>query len=638
MYQRIVFPVSVVAFSIASAHAADTYELNTPRLTGMDNFRDIAGTTEAYATANDGVMRAGVFYRSNVLTPTADDLIVLNSLGISSVFDLRSDWEVSATPDALPSGAQYFQIDILGGALGLPNGYDITTAQEAGELMEATNRAFVSDASTREQFKLLFEELALTDGAALFHCSSGKDRTGWATAVLLSIAGVSSETILENYMATNAYTSDRVTALLASLPADQAAMWQALMVQRPEYLQAGLNEAAALYGSMEGYLESGLGLSKETIYVLRGKMVYFSSLPGQAELLGNAAAGAKLLQELQNSSLSGAFTAYNYYLQSSIEQGNLNRVESKIGGQVLADTASYLLRQGSLIQDSAQPLTTGIGLRTGQRRIWSTGIADQTRTGSSNHTAGSDTNSQGMMVGLTQNFNDMLSGYASFGYVHGGVNAADGHSSNNTTFLSVGTRFAPDGLEKGLFMSVHGLAGYVDYDSSRDLTMGLGTAKGETHGSLTGAGLDLGYRAQTKNVTVEPSLGVRYSQLELAKFNESGSELALDVDETQGSNTAALANLNISLAPIELSGGWRVSPGGRVRYTRDLDGHDVNSSGSVEGLTVRQRAAFNSKDQFSAALNVSANLKQLTFAAEVTAVKAGRTDGLAGSLKVGYDF
>lgn len=48
-------------------HAA-AEPLTTPRLSGMDNVRDIAGTTTAYGTAHDGTMRAGVFYRSSALT------------------------------------------------------------------------------------------------------------------------------------------------------------------------------------------------------------------------------------------------------------------------------------------------------------------------------------------------------------------------------------------------------------------------------------------------------------------------------------------------------------------------------------------------------------------------------------------
>jgi len=86
--QRLFCSLSLLTLGVCAAHAADA--LDTPRLAGMDNFRDIAGTTSAYTTSHDGVMRAGVFYRANALTPTAADLAVLNGLGISDVYDLRT--------------------------------------------------------------------------------------------------------------------------------------------------------------------------------------------------------------------------------------------------------------------------------------------------------------------------------------------------------------------------------------------------------------------------------------------------------------------------------------------------------------------------------------------------------------------
>ncbi|HCN46154.1 MAG TPA: autotransporter outer membrane beta-barrel domain-containing protein, partial [Pseudomonas sp.] len=178
MLLRVLFSLSALSLSFA-AHAAETYELDTPRLAGMDNFRDIAGTTTAYTTANDGTMRSGVFYRSNALTPTASDLATLNTLGISNVYDLRTASEIAATPDTLPAGAVYQNIDIIGSTTSGANVTSIsfTSAAQAVAMMEETNRAFVSDSGMRSQFAVLFNELAGADGAALFHCTAGKDRT-----------------------------------------------------------------------------------------------------------------------------------------------------------------------------------------------------------------------------------------------------------------------------------------------------------------------------------------------------------------------------------------------------------------------------------------------------------------------------
>ncbi len=410
MFQRLLCSLSVLSLSIAAAQAGETAVLDTPRLASIDNFRDIAGTTTAYATAHDGTMRSGVFYRSNALTPSAADLATLNGLGIKAIYDLRTADEIAATPDTALHGATWSNIDIIGSTASGSNVTTVsfTSAAQAMAMMQDTNRAFVSDAGMRGQFKTLFNELAAVDGAALFHCTAGKDRTGWTGAVLLSIAGVDNTTIMNNYLATNDYTAARVAATLAAMPPAMAAIYAPLLGVEASYLQAGLDQVSAQYGSMDNYLKQGLGLSQETLYVLRAKMVSYNSLPGQAGLQGNAAAGAQLLQQLQGSSLSGTYSAYNYYLQSAIDAGTLGGVESAVGGQVHADAASYLLRQDAMIDQAAAPYSSGNDLKVGQYRLWSTALASYLGTDGSSSVASSNEHGQGMMVGVTGRFSGQL--------------------------------------------------------------------------------------------------------------------------------------------------------------------------------------------------------------------------------------
>lgn len=636
MFQRLVCSLSVLSLSIAAAQAAD---LDTPRLAGIDNFRDIAGTTTAYSTAHDGTMRAGVFYRSNALTPTAADLATLNGLGIKSVYDLRTPSEIASTPDTMPSGATYQNIDIIGSTT---SGANITTvsfksAADAIAMMQETNRAFVSDAGMRGEFNVLFNELAGVDGAALFHCTAGKDRTGWTAAVLLSIAGVDNATIMSNYLATNDYTAERVAKTLAMMPPSMAAIYAPLLGVEASYLQAGLDQVTAQYGSMDNYLKQGLGLSQETIYVLRGKMVEYNSLPGQAGLIGNAAAGAQLLQELQNSSLSGTYSAYNYYLQSAIDAGTLGGVESTVGGQVHADAASYLLRQNAMIEQAAAPFSSGTDLKVGQYRLWSTALAGYLGTDGSAHAQSSNEHSQGLMVGVTQRFSEQLSARGGIGYSKGSVGGAGGEADTDFTFFNLGARYGFTSLERGLFVDANISAGYVDYDSKRDLGGGLGSAKGDTHGNLSGATLALGYRMPLNTVILEPSLGVRVSRLDLSGFQEKGSELALNVDDIQETRRSAVANLDVSFAPMPM-GAWQLVPGVRVGYERVLGDHQVDSEGHLLGLDIEQRAAFDNRDQFSGGVNLMANLGALSLGAEVGASGGGDSHGFSGALKASYQF
>jgi protein-tyrosine phosphatase len=100
----------------------------------------------------------------------------------------------------------------------------------------------------------------------------------------------------------------------------------------PGFLQTALDQAIASYGSMNAYLSEGLGLSQSDVYVPRAKMVDFLTLSGQSGFVGSAAAGAAFLNALQNSPLSGHYTAYNYYLQSAVDAGTLWGVEAQVGG------------------------------------------------------------------------------------------------------------------------------------------------------------------------------------------------------------------------------------------------------------------------------------------------------------------
>lgn len=640
MFPQILRSLSILSLSVSAAHAADTVTLDTPRLAGIDNFRDIAGTTSAYTTAMDGTMRAGVFYRSNAITPTTADLATLNGLGITAVYDLRTPSEIAATPDTLLDDASYTNIDIIGSAA---SGSNITTISvssvaDAMAMMQGANRSFVSDAGMRSQFSVLFNDLAGVDGAALFHCTAGKDRTGWTTAVLLSIAGVDRSTIMTDYLATNDYTAARVAATLAAMPASMAAIYEPLLTVDASFLQAGLDEVTAEYGSMDNYLKQGLGLSEETIYVLRAKMVYYNSLPGQAELMGNSAAGARLLQQLQNTALSGNYTAYNYYLQSALDAGSLGGVEATVGGQVHADAASYLLRQPGLIEQAAGTYTSGIALKSGQRQLWTAGLAGYLGTDGSAHAASSNEHTQGTLVGLSQRFSEQLSGYAAFGYSRGTVGGAGGEADTDLTFGTAGLRFAPNGLERGLYVAADASAGWVDYSSKRELGGGLGAAKGDTHGNLTSATLALGYRAPLGAVSLEPSLGLRASHLSLSGFQEKGSELALDVDGTRQTRRSTFANLKAAFAPVGLSGGWQLTPGVSVGYEHVLGDHQVDSEAGLLGLSVEQRAAYANRDQFNGAVNMTASLGNFSLGAEAGATGGGDSHGFNGSLRAGYQF
>lgn len=93
-----------------------------------------------------------------------------------------------------------------------------------------------------------------SDGATVYHCSAGKDRTGWGTAILLTILGVPREVISADFMASNTY-----------LGRDDAVDLS--------WLDAAYAQVDRLYGGMDTYVREGLGVDQDTIDSLRAKLL-----------------------------------------------------------------------------------------------------------------------------------------------------------------------------------------------------------------------------------------------------------------------------------------------------------------------------------------------------------------------------
>ncbi|MFE2998637.1 tyrosine-protein phosphatase [Nocardia sp. NPDC059246] len=250
---------------------------STPKLMSVDNFRDLAGPARGYRTGSGRSARLGVVYRSNALSPNASDLATLSTLGIRAVYDLRTTKEVEAKPDKVPLGAKYVRVDILGDASSAAS-VDLTTitSDSARAMLSDANRDFVANESQRREFATLLTDIAEADGPVVVHCTSGKDRTGWASALLLTVAGVSQQDIMSNYLLTNQYSAASIDAT-ARATADRYGTvrgegMRIAMGVFPEALQAGFDQATRQFGGMDGYLKDGLGLGQTTLDLLKSKL------------------------------------------------------------------------------------------------------------------------------------------------------------------------------------------------------------------------------------------------------------------------------------------------------------------------------------------------------------------------------
>jgi protein tyrosine/serine phosphatase len=639
-----------VALCLTALPASAQQAITTPILLSAPNFRDLAGisasdggTGYANPTANFGVMRTGVFYRSSVLTLSDADWTTLSAMHIFRDIDLRTPAEIMATPDRVPAGALYTNVNIFDTPS--PPSYLLTNFSMASVLSTGQSgyRTFVTDPNEEMGFRTALLTLAHDPGPDLFHCSDGKDRTGWTAAILESIAGVAPATVMNDYLASNTYRAGTINsqaaAIWAAVPGLKGQNLTPLLGVDPSYLQAALDQVTASYGSMQAYLTQGLGLSQADIYVLRAKMVSYQMLPGQFGFAGNAASGAALLNALQNSPLSGNYTAYNYYLQSGVDLGTLGGVQSQVGGQVHADAASYLLRQPQWIEEALAPYAISGDLPVGQTRVWLAGLGGNFWSAGPTGAASSTETSTGAVMGATHRLTEQACVSLGAGYNWGWVGSADASATVNTFLATIGARYGFRSLEAGPFVEARGDAGYVDYQSQRALGGGLGAATGSTTGAVFSGRAGLGYVISLAPVTITPKIGIRVTDETLGGFAESGSELALNVHGLNNTSSSLLADLVVSLDRRQL-GAWSITPELTLGYERVLGDPQVESTGSLYGFSVSQKSAFDSHDLMKAGLGVTVQRGSFSLTARGNGVVgdgAGST-GVSGQLSVSYTF
>ncbi|CAG37577.1 tyrosine-protein phosphatase [Desulfotalea psychrophila] len=611
---------SILFACLSNSPAWAENEISTPLLPTANNFRDIAGISETHGgngfvndTRYKGLMRTGVFYRSSKLQElNSKDFNTISALGISLVIDLRSPYEISLAPDLPLPGASLVNHNIyaINPPVSPPIPGDspplIDSTTEMTKYFHDFYRKFITDYKQRAEFKLVLLDLINTPGAGLYHCTGGKDRTGWVSVILQSIAGVSDSTIMKDYLATNLYSEKYINEFLVKITdPNKKIAYRILAGVQEDFLQAALDQVVTSYGSMQAYLTQGLGLSQADIYLLRAKMVYYQTLPGQAQFSGNAARGATFLNALQNSPLSGQYSNYNYYLQAAIDAGTLAGVETRVGGQVHADAAAYLLRQPQLIDNALTTLASGQNLKFGEGKAWLSGVTENQEVSSRSGIASSDSRSSGLIVGGTHRFNENASAYVGASYISNKVESASADADIDNYLVVFGGRYALAKLETGPYMGVRFSAGALDYKSTRPLDYGLGTATGKTDGKTYSGRIDLGNIFDRGTFTITPQLGLLVAHINLDRFDEQGSELGLHVNGISETIPSLLAELRVDLNGRQF-GNWLFQPSAVVGYERALDTSNVTSTGSLYGYPISQESAYDSRDLAKLGLGVSA--------------------------------
>lgn len=247
------------------------------------NFRDIGGykTEDGRKVKKKRLLRSGEV----VNLSSKDHQILLSAYQLQSIIDLRGSDEIAEKPDDQIKNVAYWHIDVMKELKG-------RTASKA-DMLKSLNTAdpekhmldvykeFVLNKGAQSGYRRFVKQLIKTEeGATLFHCFAGKDRTGIAAAVILKILGVHKDDIFEDYLLTNVQRAEANKKLIDEareygLSLSQLEALEINMGVKEEYLYYAFSLIEETYGGFSGYLEQGLALNENDFDQL--KQLYLES-------------------------------------------------------------------------------------------------------------------------------------------------------------------------------------------------------------------------------------------------------------------------------------------------------------------------------------------------------------------------
>ena len=234
-----------------------------PTTIGVENFRDIGGHK-----ANGRRVKQAMVYRSAKLDGlTNEGKKLLDTIGIKTIIDFRDDKEVASSPTSYTNnGLATVRIPISSGDIKSFLPYLMSgkfKESDAQALMCSAYRSFVTGFSSQYA---QFLEILLNEESypLLFHCTAGKDRTGYAAALLLLLLGVRWSDVLDSYLLTNSYLKDFLGKLdTGFIPETARKAFGVLMVADEQYLDTAFNVIGKDHEGVCGYANTVLNFDKE---------------------------------------------------------------------------------------------------------------------------------------------------------------------------------------------------------------------------------------------------------------------------------------------------------------------------------------------------------------------------------------
>lgn len=257
--------------------------MNSERVIPVENgvnFRDMGG----YTTSDGLTVKWHKLFRSGHLSAlTENDQQVLLDCGVTVDIDLRSTAELAQFPDRLPNGIWFKHLPVFdddetestGTAANLQRQYS-SDAKSGYQQMLYVYRRLAGKQQPQQAYRQFFQYLLAhgSDEGILFHCSAGKDRTGFAAVLLLTVLGVEPGQIVADYLLTNPLSKARVQARVqeardAEMNDNFIQSIRDLSVVTEAYLYQALAQIVTKYGGMQQFLCRVLGLTTANVSRLR---------------------------------------------------------------------------------------------------------------------------------------------------------------------------------------------------------------------------------------------------------------------------------------------------------------------------------------------------------------------------------
>ncbi|MEH1097056.1 tyrosine-protein phosphatase [Micromonospora sp. CPCC 205739] len=236
-----------------------------PEFARLHNFRDLGG----WRAADGRTLRWRLLYRSDLLARLAgDDLDRFRALGVRTVIDLRYPWEIAArgrVPEL--DGLTWLNLSIE------HRTYDQAEIDPAVDPWRylADRYAEVAADGTAELRQAL-ETIATAEGPLVFHCASGKDRTGLLAALVLALLDVDERQIAEDFALTELATDALVATWRAQHPG-RTLRWPAYGRAPARIIELFLADLTAAHGSVRGYARDALGVDDALVTALRERLL-----------------------------------------------------------------------------------------------------------------------------------------------------------------------------------------------------------------------------------------------------------------------------------------------------------------------------------------------------------------------------